>query len=1769
MTTPISSPSTPINPVQRFEDFYRLYEETPGEYKYQDKIKDIDAKGGYTLNVLYEDLLAFDPTIADKLKNDPETYLEDAVKAFKNILKFQSGTKLPHEHYFVRIFTKDEKTTLGVPIRGLRSKNIDKFVWLKGITIRSSAVRPKLKTATFECLVCGATFEIIQLTSSVKWPRMCTNKACKAKAKSDFRLITKMSEFVDWQSISIQEIPEDLPPGRMPRSVQAILKHDLVDSVKPGDRVNLMGVFKSVLATSIRNQNSTLFKTFIEVNYIDPEEKSEQDVDLTKEEKEEIVKLAKEPMIQKKIARSIAPTIYGRDDLKMACALSLFGGTKKKKPGGGYKRGDIHILFVGDPGTGKSVHGSEEIYVGKADKKITNWRISKIGKFIDNIIEKNKKDVKYKGDSEILKLIEKDFYTYSINTQTLKTQKSKIREVSRHNSDYLVQIETKSGRMVLATPNHSFTTIDNGKLEVLEASELIEGVYLPIARNLELPEVNKELDLSLFLNQFELVHSNAIMNNISSSQSLEINLTNTDLDTNITKGTIKSYIENPLINFERECIRLKYDTSWIPRKVDFNESFGRIVGFFLAEGDVIKNSIRITNFESHILDLIENDFFSLFKRVSRCDEDNTIQFHNASLAAIFKNLFGTGAENKRLPESFFFTPESFRQKLLSAYFTGDAYIKKEGLYISALSKSKLLSHAISDLLASVGIFATIRKKIITSREYKGKLFYEMILTDEEVIKFYKKIGFLNPNKQKKLLKNIKKYAAKSRYHIKDIIPNFGDILRKITDDLGLKGRGNSRQRNFLAELRGKTRRQQAGRIYLKKKTSFMEDLYDERNKKPGPDFERLKTLTHSDIFWDKIERIEIFKKKTNVYDIGTDDGHFILAKGNLIVHNSEILKDTVEKSPRGLYTSGKGSTAVGLTAAVIKDADTGQMNLEAGAMVLANGGIAAIDEFDKMDSADRSALHEAMEQQSYHYNTEILTSNGKRIIIGEFIDELIEKNRKKVIWGKDCEILDFNDLQLYSTDFNKIYKKTVDRVSRHKAPEYFYRIKFTNGRIISVTPEHPIFVFRNGKIKCINAEDIHINDFIPIPKYLPNSSRPIDLEENISVSPPNAKELFFPNQINPNLSRILGYLVSEGHSYKGSGAEVEFSNMDSILLNDFEKLMGDVFDIYPSYNQSNNGLITLRYNSIELYKWMKNNFPEIMTLSIYKRIPSKILAGSSEIGQEFLKSAFKGDGSVESSSICYNTSSKGLSRDYQDLLLKLGIHSRIVRDKLSDSYKVCIRGQSLGLFYEKIVENDDHHKERIKELLNSEKVRAHHHDIFPTSVTNMIIKLKKNLAISNDGYFNQHIDNNYGITRNILQKELKLISEKFFGIESLLKHKIELDIREIREKTGYSQSFIAQISGLKRRNIDYYERGGYSFEKRNNIKHKVFYSLRNKIKEIKRQLNYLFFLLDADICWDRIETIKKVKNEGKNYSPWVYDITIEPNHTFISQGVILHNTISIAKAGIVATLKAETAVIAAANPHSGRYDIYKTPTQNIRLPPSLLSRFDLIFVVIDRPNKADDAQMAEYILQTAMASAESDSSEEEEEKAVAPISHELMKKYIKYSKRNTKPVLTKDAKERIKEFYLELRGEYESEDAIVSILARNLDGLVRLSEAYAKMALREKVLKEDVEEIIKLFKRYLKDTGYDETTGKIDMDRIFVGESRSKLNKLDTLMTRLKEIFEENKWKMLEIKSVIQILELEENLDREFIKNAIDELIKEGTLYSPKIGHIKFTKKQI
>ena len=265
------------------------------------------------------------------------------------------------------------------------------------------------------------------------------------------------------------------------------------------------------------------------------------------------------------------------------------------------------------------------------------------------------------------------------------------------------------------------------------------------------------------------------------------------------------------------------------------------------------------------------------------------------------------------------------------------------------------------------------------------------------------------------------------------------------------------------------------------------------------------------------------------------------------------------------------------------------------------------------------------------------------------------------------------------------------------------------------------------------------------------------------------------------------------------------------------------------------------------------------------------------------------------------------------------------------------------------------------------------------------------------------------------------------------------------------------------------------------------------------------------------------------------------------------HTVSVAKGGIVATLNARTAVLAAGNPALGRYEPYRTVAENISLPVTLLSRFDLIFVLRDVPEKELDTTMSEHILSLHRTGAVP---------VEPPISPDLLRKYISYG-RNFKPVLSKEALERLRDFYLEMRSASEAEGTPIAITARQLESMVRLAEARARVAFRKEVLAEDAEAAISIMKRSLEEVGIDISSHKIDIDIIMTGKPKSLRDKLGAVLSTI--ISMEKETGTVEKSALLEKLETEYDIIRGEAERLIGQLVKEGTIYSPKEGHLKKT----
>ena len=263
--------------------------------------------------------------------------------------------------------------------------------------------------------------------------------------------------------------------------------------------------------------------------------------------------------------------------------------------------------------------------------------------------------------------------------------------------------------------------------------------------------------------------------------------------------------------------------------------------------------------------------------------------------------------------------------------------------------------------------------------------------------------------------------------------------------------------------------------------------------------------------------------------------------------------------------------------------------------------------------------------------------------------------------------------------------------------------------------------------------------------------------------------------------------------------------------------------------------------------------------------------------------------------------------------------------------------------------------------------------------------------------------------------------------------------------------------------------------------------------------------------------------------------------------VMEQQSASIAKGGIVATLNARTSILAAANPMYGKYDPFKNITENVNLPIPLLTRFDLIFVVRDIPGREKDEKIARHII-------ELHTPQGTDKRSVIDV--DTLTKYLSYAKRSS-PDLTKEAEEKILQYYLQMRN-VESEE-MITVTPRQLEGIIRLSTARARLLMKDKVEEEDAERAIFLIQSMLQDAGVDVNTGKVDLG-VLQGRPRSEVSKMQLFMDVLKSMEGDNKV-AVEERSFVKELVKTEKFTEEEARNYIRRMLREASIYESKPGH--------
>jgi replicative DNA helicase Mcm len=658
---------------------------------------------------------------------------------------------------------------------------------------------------------------------------------------------------------------------------------------------------------------------------------------------------------------SIAPAIYGYEEEKLAMILQLFSGVTKHLPDGSRIRGDLHMLLIGDPGTGKCQ---------KYDTKVT--LADGTERAIGDIVESNLEDP-IEVDDGVYEPVNVDVQTVTESGAVETGTATKVWK--REAPDRMYRISMASGREVEVTPSHPLFKQLNRGLSPQRADQLSEGDLIAVPGNID-ADWDDSLDVSF--QQVEAYNANSF---------------------------------TPPTRIDPTLARL----------------LGYIIaeGHTYLSGS--SAATEVTNVDDEILADVENCFRELGVRWSRlekrghetaeivrCSSLEFVRFLRGIEPAILKN-----SEDQLVPDCLKRASPENKKGFLQAYVDSEGTVSAKEREITVSSMSRELLAGVQTLLLAFGIRSHLRERHNDS--------YRLRISGRDFVKYVDEIGFVTNRKATASnafddvpentntdvipglsddLRRIREALALSQFDIGLPRPTYqhyerGDrnpsrsSLRAVVDAFETR-------LNWLREKRGElldgnwqaveTLREELN-ISQKMLSEGMDvsqtaiSYYERNDVAPdggqvadakgvildrldealsvAQDVSELDRLCANDVHWDRIESIESVDPSYEwVYDLEVADTHTYLGNG-VVSHNSQMISYVENIAPRSVYTSGKGSSAAGLTAAAVRDdfGDGQQWSLEAGALVLADKGIAAVDELDKMDSSDRSAMHEGLEQQ--------------------------------------------------------------------------------------------------------------------------------------------------------------------------------------------------------------------------------------------------------------------------------------------------------------------------------------------------------------------------------------------------------------------------------------------------------------------------------------------------------------------------------------------------------------------------------------------------------------------------------------------------------------------------------------------------------------------------------------------------------------------------------------------------------------------------------------
>ncbi|KAK7291982.1 hypothetical protein RIF29_07576 [Crotalaria pallida] len=346
----------------KFKEFIRNFESRNNLFPYRESLLHTPS----SLLIDFEDLDSFDPDLPSKLRSSPADFLPLFESAASQVLSSLKTKVLADSGLLEDAVTADVQVLLSskedpISMRSLGAQYISKLVKISGITIAASRTKAKATYVTLICKNCknGRQVPCRPGLGGAIVPRSCDHVPQPGEEPcplDPWLVVPDKSKYVDQQTLKLQENPEDVPTGELPRNLLLSVDRHLVQKVVPGSRLTVIGIYSIYNSSTSHKGAVAVRQPYIRVVGMEEanEAKSRGPAAFTTEEIEEFKKFAAEPDAYKNICSKIAPSIFGHDDIKKAVACLLFSGSRKNLPDGVKLRGDINVLLLGDPSTAKS-----------------------------------------------------------------------------------------------------------------------------------------------------------------------------------------------------------------------------------------------------------------------------------------------------------------------------------------------------------------------------------------------------------------------------------------------------------------------------------------------------------------------------------------------------------------------------------------------------------------------------------------------------------------------------------------------------------------------------------------------------------------------------------------------------------------------------------------------------------------------------------------------------------------------------------------------------------------------------------------------------------------------------------------------------------------------------------------------------------------------------------------------------------------------------------------------------------------------------------------------------------------------------------------------------------------------------------------------------------------------------------------------------------------------------------------------------------------------